>query len=588
MILDPRNGDVEDDHASHRSRSLLSLAGSLLIEISPIKAISTFIGLVVLPALLLGFTPLIASIWLDRLSVRVDAITGFWSLVAIGALIAAAYALWHWAFWAVEASFWSLNALLVQPGHALCREALRHVADHFGRPDVDARGKARRNAAMTLGACLLAATSGVLVATLAWPETRWQGTPSDLVAPARLLGPVLANAVFVIASYTAIATVAWGIADASMEQPRDLAAFATPREGAARWRVAHLSDVHVVGQRFGFRVESGRRGPRGNTRFHRALDELEQRHRQQPLDVVMITGDMTDAGLSTEWAEFLDALHRHPELGARAFILPGNHDLNIIDSANPARLELPLDPARRLRKVRALAAMAAVQGDRVRVVEPAAGRMGPTLNAFLRPHRAELQDFADTGSVRLSPAIDRLWRSCFPQVMLPATATGLGVILLDSNADSHFSFTNALGLLSAEDERALAITVAAWPRAHWVLGLHHHLLEYPQPAKALSERIGTALINGSWFVRKLQPVGHRLVAMHGHRHKDWIGTAGTVTIVSAPSPVMNANRHTPTHFYVHTLQAEGDALGLLPPERVDLAPEEPLTAGPVPVVGRHA
>ena len=40
--------------------------------------------------------------------------------------------------------------------------------------------------------------------------------------------------------------------------------------------------------------------------------------------------------------------------------------------------------------------------------------------------------------------------------------------------------------------------------ARWILALHHHLVEYPMPAKAFSERIGTALINGSWFVRQLE------------------------------------------------------------------------------------
>ena len=30
------------------------------------------------------------------------------------------------------------------------------------------------------------------------------------------------------------------------------------------WRIAHLSEVHVVGERYGFRIESGRSGPIGN------------------------------------------------------------------------------------------------------------------------------------------------------------------------------------------------------------------------------------------------------------------------------------------------------------------------------------
>ena len=62
----------------------------------------------------------------------------------------------------------------------------------------------------------------------------------------------------------------------------------------------------------------------------------------------------------------------------------------------------------------------------------------------------------------------------------------------------------------------------------------------PGAAKALSERIGTALINGSWFIRGLKSLAGRAVLMHGHRHVDWVGECAGLTIVSAPSPVMNA------------------------------------------------
>ena len=72
----------------------------------------------------------------------------------------------------------------------------------------------------------------------------------------------------------------------------------------------------------------------------------------------------------------------------------------------------------------------------------------------------------------------------------------------------------------------------------WLLALHHHLVEYPTPAKALSERIGTALVNGNWFVRRLKPLAERIVLWHGHRHVDWIGEYAGLQIVSAPSPVM--------------------------------------------------
>src|SRR5690606_20547567 len=102
--------------------------------------------------------------------------------------------------------------------------------------------------------------------------------------------------------------------------------FADAASLSRSWRVVHLSDVHVVGERFGFRLESGRLGPRGNDRLERLLTRLERLHAEKPFDHILITGDITDAGRSAEWAEFFAAMLRHPTLAARTLILPGNHD----------------------------------------------------------------------------------------------------------------------------------------------------------------------------------------------------------------------------------------------------------------------
>ena len=67
----------------------------------------------------------------------------------------------------------------------------------------------------------------------------------------------LANCVVLVAAYLAAAALVWTIADAMMAQPRDLDEFYVhPGEGRT-WRIAHLSDIHVVGERYGFRIESG-------------------------------------------------------------------------------------------------------------------------------------------------------------------------------------------------------------------------------------------------------------------------------------------------------------------------------------------
>jgi hypothetical protein len=92
------------------------------------------------------------------------------------------------------------------------------------------------------------------------------------------------------------------------------------------------------------------------------------------------------------------------------------------------------------------------------------------------------------------------------------------------------------------------------------------------PVVAFFVRVGTALVNSSWFVRKLRPVVAHIVVMHGHRHIDWITACGAVKIISAPSPVMGTTDDAPTHFHVHTLAAGPDGpLRLLFPERVEIA-----------------
>ena len=252
-------------------------------------------------------------------------------------------------------------------------------------------------------------------------------------------------------------------------------------------------------------------------------------------------------------------------------MLPGNHDVNIVDRANPARLDLPFSPGKRLRQIRTLSAMAAAQGDRVRVVD-ASGKPAATLNEALAPHRAAIVALAERGGLRRAAALRGLFDETFPMILPPEADDGLAIAILNSNAETHFSFTNALGLVSVEQTHRLEAAMRHYPAARWIVALHHHVVEYPMPVKAFSERIGTALINGSWFVRTLEALAGRALVMHGHRHIDWIGACGSLKIISAPSPVMNATDDMETHFYIHTLTAEpAGKLGLLPPQRVTIA-----------------
>lgn len=565
---DPRLGDFEDDVSSTKQRSLFSIAGSMLSEISIPKLIFAWVLSIALPAVLLGLAPLVATAWAATLTDEIASFTGIGAVILLIISAAIGWFGWRPLLRMAETNFWSLNALAVQPGYAFFREAIRHlteqaVARRWGEV---ARAKLRAISAAAAGVimCLLA----ILVIYLVWPATRWAGTPADLVALQHFIMPAIANAVVIVSAYSAGAALIWGIADATMDQPLDLAAFDTIPDGARRWRVAHLSDVHVVGERYGFRIESGRVGPRGNDRFELAMDRLAEIHAEHPIDLILITGDMTDAGLSIEWAAFEDVLSRHPELKARIYMLPGNHDVNIVDRANPARLDLPFSQTKRLRQWRTLAAMANLQGERVTVID--ADDKTHSLSSALARHRQDAERFSDAGGFRLSFEVAKLWDDLHPMMLPPETEDGLGVVILNSNAETHFSFTNALGFIPMDQARRLRDLIRMHPKASWVVAIHHHVVEYPTRVKAFSERIGTALVNGSWFVRKLAPIAHRAVVMHGHRHIDWIGACGRLRIVSAPSPVMG-HKDDPTHFYVHTLATSGDGRLLLgQPKRVDL------------------
>ncbi len=575
-ILDPRNGDIEDDAASTKRRSLLSLMGTLLAEISLPKLALVWMLLIGFPGLLLGAAPLLASIWIASVVSKVaNILTEVLPALLLLPLVAIGWFLGRPLLRLAENSFWSLNALAVQPVYTAFREGLRHLAE---RPlaawtSEDRRALVRSCIAAISGLAMCGL--GIGVVALVWPASRWVGNLGDLATPFRLVPVVLANSLVLISGYFAAAALIWGIADATMAQPRNLRAYAGSSDGDRTWRIAHLSDIHTVGERYGFRIESGRSGPRGNERLRQTFARLQEIHTTRPLDVILLTGDLTDAGRSAEWAEFFAALAACPQLAELVVALPGNHDVNVVDRASPARMDLPTSPTKRLRQMRTISALGMLQGRQLHVVERKSGRIGGTLTDVLQPCAVDIAAFADNGSARLSRSLAELWAVIFPMVLPPDTDDGLGIIVLNSNAETHFSFTNALGLVSADQNRACRAVINQYPCAHWIVALHHHVVEYPQAAKELSERIGTALINGSWFIRRLLHLGGRAVIMHGHRHVDWIGECGGLHIVSAPSPVMGSTDDAATYFYVHTFAIGTDQrLKLLEPERINLCGQQ--------------
>jgi hypothetical protein len=218
-IIDPRRGDVEDDASSTKQRSLLSLAGSLLAEISLPKLAVAWMLLVGLPALLLGVAPLVFSIWFATLSKKAAyALSGVGSLLLLIAVIAVGWFGGRRVFRVAERSFWSLNSLAVQPAYALVREVLRHVVEKLLPANATGEKRSALRAIVAAMAGLAIFVPALWLVAGAWPATLWVGTVPDLASPWRLAVIAAANSFVLVASYFGVAALAWGLADATMDQ----------------------------------------------------------------------------------------------------------------------------------------------------------------------------------------------------------------------------------------------------------------------------------------------------------------------------------------------------------------------------------
>ena len=341
-LIDPRLGDIEDDAASPRDRSLLVMAGAMLVEINFLKLALAAILLIVVPAILLGVAPLVATGWYAQVSRGLTNLTT--GLVpALATLVIVVLAAWYGGkplFRATERSFWSLISLVVQPGYALVREGLRHLGERVIPYGTAPRTRRALSAGATTVAGLLVCVLALWLVSLAWSQTRWVGSISDLRLPQRLILPTLANSVVLIGLFLAVASLVWSLADATMAQPRDYEGFDEAEPGAKVWRVAQLSDLHAVGSPHEFRIEAGRRGPRGNAKIHAALASQAEAHSSERVDIRLHESvDMTDcAALERMGPSFMgDAARRVSDSrrGNVGLMLAGNHDLNVRGQVQP-------------------------------------------------------------------------------------------------------------------------------------------------------------------------------------------------------------------------------------------------------------
>jgi len=516
---------------------------SAALDFNILKASFAALVLIIGPALLLGVAPS-AAVYLAHLKLQTANAWGNHPLIIIlllAGLASAAFAIGRPLLsWSVD-SFWHLHYTLVFPAIVVLREMFRIVAERVpGRPRTPQQLHRRRRAGSVLAALLLASAGAVLAWRVA-VSLGLQLIDAGQIRPWAAGKAALGNAALLLGLSTVFESGYWLWRELTLNDPVLDWHPCAANAGSPTTRIAHLSDLHIVGGRYEYRMESGLLGPQGNECIREALRKLSTIQARAPLARIFMTGDVTDAGTRAEWAEFLDLLQEHPEIRSRLYFVPGNHDVNVVDRAHPALIDVPWSTGQALRKLRVILTLDEVQGDRVHLVDRSSGAPGASLRDYLREgKRAELMgELAQCGSARGRREVTEIWETIFPLVE-PGDNKIPGLILLNSNARSHFSLTNAIGVIDRSQMRALRAILRRSPTHGWLILLHHQVVEYPLTSIGLRDRIGLALINAPEVLAAIAPHAHQTLVLHGHRHRDWIGICGGVVLCSAPSTALGS------------------------------------------------
>jgi hypothetical protein len=101
-VLDPRRGDMENDQTATKQRSLLSIFGSLLAEISLPKLVFAWTLSILLPAVLFGVAPIVLTAWIGKSWMRLAEATGTGCVLILLVSLSVGWLGWRPLFRVVE------------------------------------------------------------------------------------------------------------------------------------------------------------------------------------------------------------------------------------------------------------------------------------------------------------------------------------------------------------------------------------------------------------------------------------------------------------------------------------------------------
>ena len=257
-IWDLRRGDADDDRTSPAGRGLRSVVLSAVLEFNYVHASIGFLALIIGPALLVGIAPSVLVTY-GRLKVQAATSAGDSLIVALVLLaVLVGIALWIGRPFLVMAFnyFWHLHYTLVVPLFVALRELLRALVERVrGRASSPAQFERRRRVGTVLAALLLGG-GGLMLAMLVEVSLGLQLVDVTHVRLWAVTQAALGNAAVVLGLSTAVESLYWIWRERSLRGPVLDWVPSPSHADASIARVAHLSDLHVVGERYGYRMEA--------------------------------------------------------------------------------------------------------------------------------------------------------------------------------------------------------------------------------------------------------------------------------------------------------------------------------------------
>jgi predicted phosphodiesterase len=302
-----------------------------------------------------------------------------------------------------------------------------------------------------------------------------------------------------------------------------------------RFRIAHVSDAHV---------EAGHTcAATGSVRstLQQASDEN--------VDVVAITGDITDIGTHEQWNQFLGL----PEVNClrdKLVLSPGNHDLNPVHEHDVVKsltyVESPRRTETHKRALNYLRAATLVMGNRCKLICPYTGSWA-TLVEVMERATADIALWEQNARLhRNSLTPIELLERLFPMAVF-VDGVEAAFLVWNSVWLARWPINNSMGDISSTQlSRADKIIAHLGPLLP-VVHLMHHQVGVPNTKPHASYRskkvldsfypMGMGVRNPQdlldWISRRRQ----QTLILHGHRHKYFVAkeTEHDITIVSSPS-----------------------------------------------------